>query len=95
MAGAARTRVIAHGATIDGLAASWKSPHARFAATSLRFRRPASRCTTSAMTMARPLAHRRARARRLESGFTLAELCALYLSRHLLESVGGTRFSAI
>jgi predicted DNA-binding transcriptional regulator YafY len=28
----------------------------------------------------------------LESGFTLAELCAMYLSRHLLESVGGTPF---
>jgi predicted DNA-binding transcriptional regulator YafY len=28
----------------------------------------------------------------LESGFTLAELCALYLSRHLLESVAGTPF---
>lgn len=28
----------------------------------------------------------------LETGFTLAELCALYLSRHLLESVAGTPF---
>jgi predicted DNA-binding transcriptional regulator YafY len=28
----------------------------------------------------------------LESGFTLAELCALYLSRHLLETVAGTPF---
>ena len=28
----------------------------------------------------------------LETGFTLAELCALYLSRHLLESVGGSPF---
>ena len=28
----------------------------------------------------------------LESGFTLAELCAMYLSRHLLESVAGTPF---
>ena len=28
----------------------------------------------------------------LESGFTLAELCALYLSRHLLESVAGSPF---
>jgi predicted DNA-binding transcriptional regulator YafY len=28
----------------------------------------------------------------LETGFTLAELCALYLSRHLLEAVGGTPF---
>jgi proteasome accessory factor B len=28
----------------------------------------------------------------LESGFTLAELCAMYLSRHLLESVVGTPF---
>ena len=28
----------------------------------------------------------------LETGFTLAELCALYLSRHLLESVTGTPF---
>lgn len=28
----------------------------------------------------------------LESGFTLAEICALYLSRHLLESVTGTPF---
>ena len=27
-----------------------------------------------------------------ESGFTLAELCALYLSRHLLESVAGSPF---
>jgi len=28
----------------------------------------------------------------LETGFTLAELCALYLSRHLLESVAGSPF---
>jgi predicted DNA-binding transcriptional regulator YafY len=28
----------------------------------------------------------------VETGFTLAELCALYLSRHLLESVSGTPF---
>jgi predicted DNA-binding transcriptional regulator YafY len=28
----------------------------------------------------------------LETGFTLAELCALYLSRNLLEAVGGTPF---
>jgi predicted DNA-binding transcriptional regulator YafY len=28
----------------------------------------------------------------LETGFTLAELCALYLSRHLLESVAGAPF---
>lgn len=28
----------------------------------------------------------------LETGFTLAELCALYLSRHLLEAVAGTPF---
>jgi proteasome accessory factor B len=28
----------------------------------------------------------------LETGFTLSELCALYLSRHLLESVTGTPF---
>jgi predicted DNA-binding transcriptional regulator YafY len=28
----------------------------------------------------------------LETGFTLAELCALYLSRHLLETVAGTPF---
>jgi proteasome accessory factor B len=28
----------------------------------------------------------------LETGFTLGELCALYLSRHLLESVAGTPF---
>ena len=28
----------------------------------------------------------------IETGFTLAELCALYLSRHLLESVAGTPF---
>jgi predicted DNA-binding transcriptional regulator YafY len=28
----------------------------------------------------------------METGFTLAELCALYLSRHLLESVAGTPF---
>ena len=28
----------------------------------------------------------------LETGFTLAEICALYLSRHLLESVAGTPF---
>jgi proteasome accessory factor B len=27
-----------------------------------------------------------------ETGFTLAELCAMYLSRHLLESVAGTPF---
>src|SRR5262249_14235178 len=30
--------------------------------------------------------------KRLETGFTLAELCALYLSRHLLESVAGAPF---
>jgi predicted DNA-binding transcriptional regulator YafY len=28
----------------------------------------------------------------LETGFTLAELCALYLSRNMLEAVGGTPF---
>ncbi len=28
----------------------------------------------------------------LDTGFTLSELCALYLSRHLLESVAGTPF---
>jgi len=28
----------------------------------------------------------------LETGFTLAELCAMYLSRHLLESVAGSPF---
>lgn len=30
--------------------------------------------------------------RGLETGFTLAELCALYLSRHLLETIAGTPF---
>lgn len=28
----------------------------------------------------------------LETGFTLAELCALYLSRHMLEAIAGTPF---
>jgi len=30
----------------------------------------------------------------LETGFTLSELCALYLSRHLLEAVAGTPFQS-
>jgi len=30
----------------------------------------------------------------IESGFTLSELCALYLSRHLLEAVAGTPFQS-
>ena len=30
----------------------------------------------------------------IETGFTLAELCALYLSRNILEAVAGTPFGA-
>jgi ribosomal 50S subunit-recycling heat shock protein len=41
---------------------------------------------------ARALAARGPGAQGLETGFTLAELCALYLSRNLLESVAGAPF---
>ena len=82
-----------HGVTIDGSPASSTSPHARSGATSPRSRKPASRSTTSATSDGRvrwrldgQVLHG------LESGFTLPELCALYLSRNLLEAVAGTPF---